>query len=701
MAIVYTDLPAVKFGLIDEANPNTHYTITAGQSYPVGGYKNTANRSAFLIGFDDFPAALKRNKLIGGLVTAYAPKVVQDGAEVSGYWSSSVGMMIADDFDASTITFNSYPAYSDAYSSAYDFFSFSYTSYDGDKREATAPSYSDIESGGTEDFHKRKREIIRKRTIRLATYSSAAKQKFTYIGTKLQNGSSAPFLRVYYDDADVATSYVYRISGPSGGSYSDPTNTTRFAWGLSSTIAASMVYDADFAQASATFKWKAGSGSWTSVSISGDVKELTVAANTFPAASTITWYVEATDEDGTTTQTEEFTFSTADGAIYAAPVSPVSATEAGDKSISFAWSIASDTGSTATRTELQYSEDSGSTWTTLLDTNEERRSFVAPANTFSGGTINWRVRAYNRDGVAGDWGTASFVVIGAPGAPENLIADEVPFLTLTWQSSGQQAYEVFVDGVSQGAKFGTAKSWTSGEPLTDGEHVIAVSVQGVYGLWSTPAEIPVTIANTPGDAVELIGSFDIDADLQWVTASTAADILIYRDGVRIGHTVQSFFEDSRCLGEHEWFVLNRLPDGNYTKSNSVTGTLQTEATMIAAFGSGDWIELKLTEQRNTAQRYDYARTHSLRHVSGAAFPVLEISPYEDETASFDTAFLSDEDLRRFEDLRGRVVMIKARGGQLIVGALTNLQKTVGDFYTVCTFSVQRIHWEDFVDDALY
>ena len=120
--------------------------------------------------------------------------------------------------------------------------------------------------------------------------------------------------------------------------------------------------------------------------------------------------------------------------------------------------------------------------------------------------------------------------------------------------------------------------------------------------------------------------------------------------------------------------------------------------MIAAFGSGDWIELKLTEQRNTAQRYDYARTHSLRHVSGAAFPVLEISPYEDETASFDTAFLSNEDLRRFEDLRGRVVMIKARGGQLIVGALTNLQKTVGDFYITYSFTLQRIHWEDFVDD---
>lgn len=699
MATAYFDLPAVKFGFIDEANPNTHTTVVAGQSYPVGGDKSTVNRSSFLIGFDDFPAALKRNKLIGGQVTAFAPKIEENGAEVSGYWSSSVGMIICDDFDAGTVTFNSYPAYTDTYSSAYDYFAFSKTSYAGDKREASAPPYADVTGGsGTSDFIARKREIIRKRTVRFATYSST-KTKFTYIGTKLQDGTSLPFLRVYYDDADVATSYVYKTAGPSGGSYSDPTEATRFAWGLKSTIVSTMVYDAEFAQASAVFKWKAAGGSYTSVNISGSATEVTIAANTFPAATTITWYVQATDEDGTTTQTEEFTFSTADGEIYAVPVKPDSTTEAGDKSISFTWSISSDTGSEATRTELQW--DDNGTWTTLLDVNEERRAFVAPADTFPGGAISWRVRAYNRDGVAGDWGTASFVVVGAPGAPENLIADGVPFLTLTWQSVGQQAFEVFVDGVSQGAKFGTGKSWTSDEPLTDGEHVIAVSVQGSYGMWSALGEIQVTIENEPGDAVELLGSFDIDAMLEWVTDSTAEDFLVYRDGVRIGHTAQAFFQDCRCLGTHSWEIINRLPDGNYTRSNSLTGTLKTESTVIAPFGTGDWIELKLTEQRNTAQRYEYTKAHSMRHIRGAAYPVLELSPYEDETATFDTAFLRNEDAKPFEDLRGRVVMIKARGDKLIVGPLTNLQKTVGDFYTSYSFSVQRIHWEDFADDALY
>lgn len=124
MAIVYTDLPAVKFGFIDEAHPTTHTTIVSGDSYPVGGAKSAGNRTAFLIGFDDFPTALKRNKLYGGQVNAYAPKFEREGAVVPGYWYKSAQIIVVDDFDKDTITFDNYPAYVDTYSSAYDILPF-------------------------------------------------------------------------------------------------------------------------------------------------------------------------------------------------------------------------------------------------------------------------------------------------------------------------------------------------------------------------------------------------------------------------------------------------------------------------------------------------------------------------------------------------------------------------------------------------
>ena len=127
MAVAYVDLQAVKFGFINEAAPTTHTTIVSGSSYPVGGYVNNGNRTAFLIGFDTFPTALKRNKLYGGQVTAYASKLERNGSTVSTNWYSSVGMAVVDDFDASTITWANYPAYTDGYSTYYDFLGFGKT----------------------------------------------------------------------------------------------------------------------------------------------------------------------------------------------------------------------------------------------------------------------------------------------------------------------------------------------------------------------------------------------------------------------------------------------------------------------------------------------------------------------------------------------------------------------------------------------
>ena len=694
MAIAYTDLPAVKFGFIKENDPNTHQTITPGQSYPVGGYVNNGNRTALLIGFDAFPAALKRNKLYGGQVTAYASKLERGGSPVSTNWYASSGIAVVDDFDAAAVTWGNYPAYTDSYSSFYDFLGFSKTS-----PEQSAPETSKLTGGsGTSDFLSRKIDILRKRTVRLAQYSSSYADEFVYVGTKLQDGSSLPFLRVYYDDAQVATSQVHKGLGPSGGSFADPSSAIRFTWYLwkSASIA---VYDDAFTQASAVFRWKAAGGSYTAVNISGSTSEVTIPANTFPPGTTITYYIEATDTDGTTTVTEEYTFSTEDGPAYATPTAPIDSIADGSRPIEFRWNLATDSGTTPTRVELQTSADSGSTWSTLMDEASAVSYYIAPANTFAGGTIQWRVRAYNLDGTAGDWGTASFVNIAAPAAPESVVTDGVPFLTVQWQATGQQAFEVFVDGVGHGAQFGTEKTFTLDEPLADGEHLIGVRVQGAFGLWSAAAEQSVTITNVPGSAVTLNGELGIDASLFWSTASTADDFLIFRDGVRIGHTTATSFVDRLCTGAHEWTVLNRLPDGNYTRSNSVSGTLQTESTVIAAFGSDDWIELRLTENRQTTQTYSYERTHSLRHVSGAVFPVLELAPYEDVSAGFDTAFLTGADAKRFEALRGKVVTIKTRDDTLVVGALTSIRKTVGDFYIVYTFTLQRIHWEDFVDDT--
>ena len=60
------------------------------------------------------------------------------------------------------------------------------------------------------------------------------------------------------------------------------------------------------------------------------------------------------------------------------------------------------------------------------------------------------------------------------------------------------------------------------------------------------------------------------------------------------------------------------------------------------------------------------------------------------------AFPTAEEGRRLEALRGKVIILKSRGGNVTIGSLGNLQKRVTAFYVAYTFTIQRIHVEDFV-----
>ena len=559
----------------------------------------------------------------------------------------------------------------------------------GASGEATLPSYylaTNAPTGATTELKNAlgSRGILTTDCISLIAYAD-----------KTYNITGDLFLEVAYDDSVTITSQVVQQNCPTAG-WVNPGDAQTFAWDLVSFGDWPSV--GSFTQASASFFWKeANDANWTEIQISGSTQEVTIPANTFPGG-TISWYVEATDTNGTTTNTPTYTISTEDTIPTATPYDPVGIPVTGNNPIRFRWTVSNDSGSLPTQSDLEVSEDGGSTWTALATISGSATTYTAPANSFTASTVYWRVKAYNRDGVAGSWSAAaSFLNIAAPAAP-TVTVQEVPFATFNWQATGQQAYRITVDGKTYGPFFGTDKTFTLEDYLEDGEHTAAVEVQGSYGLWSNPGTANFTISNSPGDAVALSGVFGIDAELSWTTESTAEDFLIYRNGVRIGHTAGLSFTDRFALGEVQYTVINRLTDGNYTRSNTVSGELSAGYSQIAALRGGAWVELMLTERSQTEQIYNYTRKNSLLHVTGSAWPILELSPFENLTASYDAAFQTAEDAKAFEALRGQPVIIKSRAGVIVVGALTTIRKTVGDFYLTYEFTVQRVHWEDFVDD---
>ena len=608
------------------------------------------------------------------------------GMKGHGYAGPTREQFVADDFDADTVTYTTAPSTDDAIELNINFFA---------GRSGSVSYEFDLPVGYNLVSGRGSKELLEKRTCILRSfykYSYSMGYSELSLYTPIFSGSSAylPQLEVYYSDENLGVGFI-SIGYPT---YWNPhvAKTVNFGFTLPSNTLAPISITQE------SFFWReVGASSWNEISLTPGATSVTVPAETFPGASSVEYFVRITCNSGVTDESRVYTSSTADTIPTATPVVPSSSVEKANEPIVFRWDVENDSGSIQTASELEYSQDDGTTWTALATISGSAKTYTAAANTFSAGTVKWRVRAYNIDSVAGSWSTASFVAIAAPAAP-TVQSDAVPFATITWQSSGQEAYQIEIDGKDLGSFFGGGKTYTMKTPLEDGSHVVRVRVQNLYGLWSEYGSAEFSVANVPGEAVTLGAEFGADAALFWNTSEATGDFLIFRDEALIGHTNRLYFTDRFVLGEHSYSVINRLPSGNYSRSNTVTGVQSVERPTVAALSGGDWLVLRYTEKSMPEQRFTWSRTHSLRHIAGAAFPVLELSPFEDLSGTYDAAFLSAADAAAFQALRGQVVIIKSREGKVVIGALVNVSEVVNAFYLSMQFTIEQIAWEDFVDD---
>ena len=197
----------------------------------------------------------------------------------------------------------------------------------------------------------------------------------------------------------------------------------------------------------------------------------------------IDWYVTATASTGTVATSEVVTVTTKDARSTATAISP-SGIYADDsvEGITFTWQHSIETGTKQCGWEISYSQDSGASYTVLASADTDAQTYTSNPGTFVSGTIYWRVRTKNTDGVFGDYsGVAVFAVRRAPAAPVITYHTNKPLAELRWQSAEQVGYEVEVDGESQGLVYGSEKSWQSNQVLTDGSHTVRVRIVNTFG----------------------------------------------------------------------------------------------------------------------------------------------------------------------------------------------------------------------------
>ena len=500
--------------------------------------------------------------------------------------------------------------------------------------------------------------------------------------------------------ATFAASQIVAQNVPTAG-YVNPRNAIDFSWYFDSN---------GYAIPSGNVKlyWKqTTASSYTQVSAAAGANSLTIAANTFPTAAYIQWYLSGTDSTGASSSTEVYTFSTTAGTATATPVSPINSVENGEQPIVLSWTLSSTDGQTPSAVSLAWALDTGGTleWNYLLTQASARTSYTAQPNTFSPGKIIWSVQAYNVDGTAGGWKSVRFVCVSPPRPITGLSATPEPRTVISWQSDDQQAYEVTIDGEVYRKEFGTASSFRVQVPLADGVHTITVRVQGQYGLWSEPQTVTINVQNVTPEGWEnvvLTGEFGIDAELLVdIGREHAGTVCWYRDGKLIGQTKASEatefypFTDSRVVGTHEYYVELWFL-GFYARSNTVTGTMYADEKMICAFdGSSEWISLRLSENSMDTDEHRFTQEQITQHVKGAVWPHAEKSTFRDMSSTYNCAFVTKEEAKAFEALFGKVVIIKGRGDEISIGVLSQLQKRINLFYTSYNFTIQQSNEADY------
>jgi len=489
--------------------------------------------------------------------------------------------------------------------------------------------------------------------------------------------------------------------------YWNPHQPITFYWatvGLEMYPATSHIHAVQYASGYTTIAWKIGTdGEVNEIHVpTFGVIQYSVPANTFPSVDDLYYQIRGTDASGVESSPEIWiNFTTKAGRINSVAIAPVNTVESYNQPITFEWAFSSDSVANPSRYELVWREYGAAEWIVLHSSTQNETTFIAPANTFPVGQIEWAVFAYNADNIVGDYVSSSFISYGAPEAPQ-VSATNSPFTRIVWQAINQQAFEVDINGVVYGPYFGEDKEFEPPNKLDDGEYTIRVRIAGTYFLWSDYGSTTINVENSSEYGVYLSGVGSVDAQLTWETDADTGDFYVYRDGVIIARTLSYSFNDKFANGKHEYKVINRLSDGNYAESNAVLVDTSCDGIYISSTDiNSEWIYLKHSVMSGGEIQVSGSSQVSFYHYSSNKFPNAFTSHYFESNVVINVAFKNDDAMSgKFEELLGKSVVVKRKNDPVIVGIINAWTQMLPEWpWQGYSITIQRIDWSDYVDDT--
>lgn len=387
-------------------------------------------------------------------------------------------------------------------------------------------------------------------------------------------------------------------------------------------------------------------------------------------------------------------------------LSPIGGYFSVDEDIVLNWQHVIDTGTAQTKADIQYNVDGG-TWTDLATVEGAEQTYTVTAGTLSVGNIQWRVRTYNSDEVAGEWSDpASFVGIGATQSPTIVNVTESFRPIISWQSVGQYGYQAQVrqnDAVvwDSGDVAGAVKSAQVPIYLENGIYEIRVRIVGQFLTWSEWSTYEITLNVTPPPAPTITVSpitYGARIAVDEYDESIVKAYLL-RNGMPIADiTGELSHDDLAALGSTSYVVRVIDESDNYADSNTVTTTVSVDGAILSPV---DELSTTVKMHMKAADQPAVTRSKVLlggsQHYAGREYPVHVFSEFANEEYAPAFYYTSLSDFVKLENLidRRRTVLYRDTLGNRIYGVITGIDSTQENNMVVFTFRLERV---DFVEE---
>lgn len=380
--------------------------------------------------------------------------------------------------------------------------------------------------------------------------------------------------------------------------------------------------------------------------------------------------------------------------------------------VRFQWRHNTSGGSAQSKFELGWKMQSESSWHTVTQSTAQQYYDINASN-FQNGIVEWRVRTFNTKGLASDYATAQFFVVGKPGNPSIASIKNDAITEIAWTANKSEEASARLE-ILQGGKVlissgeiaaGISDTWKPNIMLPNGAYTVTLEISNIYGIWSgkiaktfnigasAPARPQLQLYNQ-GDYTELIYS----------GPNTEYFVFRAEDGgayIPIARTTDKRYEDYRVSSGKRYSYFVRAYAGGYSDSAPKDISICYPGYIISGLAGSRRVTAYLSSEEYINDELMEELDVSLSHYVGREYPVRESSGFRDASISLEF-FLSQKNYRKLAEILGQNQPICIRSSDFVRNCSVSehgatRDKLLGGYYVNITG--HRIDFKEAVDYA--